>query len=902
MPITSTQGTRRRFYTDLARDVRKLDTLALPVSIHTPSHSRGGSQWLPESSTRGNDDGWGSIPTSDRDGTPSPLKYDYSHVDVSMKKSDERDGEGKEQEKEKEKARASNKLQRSSANRPRDNTQLREKKGEEHESTRTPPSSEKVNRWINDVPPSSTIKASGRDTRRTTPIGEDHPSARDQSDHTHSCTPLPHSRPNSDDTKREKKDKMNYLHEDMPSTSYRRYTTGATGSGTGRTYDYPTNPTNVRTPTGGNSNFHLHHNNPFPSGNLILPSSRTGENEDTYRMSNSNLNFRSDTTTDLERTLQAKKREFEDVQRLLEESRKERERETQRQSFLLPPRPPTAFAYHRSIEHDQIIQLRQENTSLHSSLSEARRTINTLNNRIDELELSHRSDPELLSKMENDLSKLSQENTSLNDVLRVLEGTLEDERDKNRKMELETQSSKKGQSACAKSLQASEHKVKELEGTLREVEERERIEREKRDLIEKRYRGLELDFSHLTAELETWKAKTNNAYREKEGAISKYKGKENDNAKLSDKLNLSRREKGALQARLDEVIEEKAQLSQRQVSEKGNSEDRKKLKDELHREVSSPAKFQYGVDADWSTEMKSTSQRSTSDRLRSERNSLRDQIKKMKLQFATLRELEIRSAGPNEVDVKLHHPTSTSSERHKPRFSLSFATSASGDDQAAIPTKKGRVEVIEDDEGDGVRYKPQRVALEDADGKQEYQDAREEVGSHSVVRPTQPIISPTTSYAEDIQSIVSPQPLTFHSIPLIPQKLDTPMSKEEQLLFSTSAQPDKAEISEEKQTGGSDGADAARKRWLEQYAEMSGDGTSPQNVNDQKTEMDTAIEMNRKESKDPFADLDPLDHSLSSIKSHFQSPQSHPSTSTIRERGKTLKESLIDLLTSPKST
>ncbi|WWD03088.1 hypothetical protein V865_001134 [Kwoniella europaea PYCC6329] len=872
MPVISTQGTRRRFYNDLARDVRKLDTLALPVTFHTPSHSRGGSQWLPQSSAGGIDDGWDSIPTSNRGGTPRPLKHNCHHVGVSSQ-SDQRDGEGMEQEKEKEKARASIEFQPSSANRHSNNTQSGEKNGEEHDPTRTPPSNQKVKRWINDVPPSSTVKTSGSETETTTPIGEDHPSARDQSDHTHTRTPLPYPKFISVDTKKKRKDKMNYLHEDMPSTSYRRYPAGATGTGTGGTYHYPINPTRIRSPPGGN--LHLHHTNPFSSGNFSQPSTRTGGDEDTYRMSHSNLDLTPDTTTKLERTLQAKKREFEDVQRRLEESKKERE--TQRQSFPLPPRPPTAFTYHRSAEHDQIIQLRQENTSLHSSLSEARRTINALNNRIDELELSPRSDPELIAKMENDLSKLSQQNSSLNDLCRALEGTLGDERDKNRKMELETQSSKKGQSACAKSLLASEQKVKELENTLKEVEERERIEREKRDLIEKRYRGLELNYSHLTTELETWKAKTNNAYREKEGAISKYKGKENDNAKLSDKLNLSRREKEALQARLDEVIEEKAQLSQRQVSEKGNLEDRKKLKEELHRE------------------------RSTSDRLRSERNTLRDQIKKIKLQLATLHETKSQSAVVNDCDVKLHHPTPNSSERHKPKFPSSFSASTSGDMQEAIPKKKVVVEVIEDEEGDGVRYEPQRVNMEDLDEENEYQDTREEGKNESTVKSTQSTTSPKNSYAQDIQSILSPQPLTFHSIPLVPQKLDTPISKEEQLLFANSNHSEKTKPTEGKGINGSDDAVASRKKWLEQYAEMNVSTTSPQIVNDQKTETDTALEPNKK-PKDPFADLDPLDHSSDSIKLQFQSPRSQPSASTIRERSKTLNESLIDLLTSSKST
>ncbi|WWC94293.1 hypothetical protein V866_001135 [Kwoniella sp. B9012] len=870
MPATSTQGTRRRFYNDLARDVRKLDTLALPVTIHSPSHSRSGSQWLPQSFARGNDEGWGSIPDSNRGATPSPLKHKYHHVGVSIKLN-QRDGEG--MEKEGEGARAS--IKTPLANRLSRNTRSGEKNGEEPDPTRTPPSNQKVKRWINNFPPSSTVKTGGSETETTTPTGQANQSARDRSDHTHARTPLPYPKFIGGDTKKEKKDKMNYLHEDMPSSSYRRYTTGATGTGTGGIYDYPTNPTRFRSPTGGNSNMHLHHTNPFPSGNMNLPSSRTGENEDTYRTSNNNLNVRPDTTTDLEKTFQAKKREFEDVQRRLEESRKERE--TPRESFPLPPRPPTAFTYHRSAEHDQIIQLRRENTSLHSSLSEARRTINALNNRIDEFELSPRSDPEIIAKMENDLSKLSHENTSLNDLCRALEGTLEDERDKNRKMELETQSSKKGQSACAKSLLASEHKVKELENTLKEVEERERIEREKRDLIEKRYRGLEMNYSHLTTELETWKARTNNAYREKEGAISKYKGKENDNAKLSDKLNLSRREKEALQARLDEVIEEKAQLSQPQVSEKGNLEDRKKLKEELHRE------------------------RSTSDRLRSERNTLRDQIKKMKLQLATLHETKSQSARANDCDVKIHHPTPNSSERHKPKFPLSFSASTFGEIQAAIPKKKVVVEVIEDEEGDGVRYKPQRVTLEDADKEDEYQDTREEGKNESTAKSAQSTTSPKNSYAQDIQSILSPQPLTFHSIPLVPQKLDTPISKEEQLLFANSNQSEKTRPTDGKGINELDDVVASRKKWLEQYAEMNVSTTSPQIINDQKTETGAALEPN-KTPKDPFADLDPLDHSSDSIRLQFQSPRSQPSTSTIRERSKTLNESLVDLLTSPKST
>ncbi|WVQ67559.1 uncharacterized protein L199_005760 [Kwoniella botswanensis] len=867
MPVTSTQGTRRRFYNDLARDVRKLDTLALPVTIHSPSHSRGGSQWQPQSSAWGNDDGWGSVPTSDRGGTLSPLKHNYNLVGKSIKLN-QRDGEGTE--KEREEARAS--IKTPSANRPSRNTRSGEKNGEEPDPTRTPPSNQKVKRWIHDVPPSSTVKASGRGTQTTTSISEDNPTARNQSDHTHALTRLPCPKFISGDTKKEKKDKMNYLHEDMPSTSYRRYTTGATGTGTGGNYDYPTNPKRNRSPRG--ENLRLHHTIPFSSGNMS--SSRIGENEDTYRMSSNDLNLRLDTTTDLERTLQAKKREFEDVQRRLEESKKERE--TPRESFPLPPRPPTAFTYHRLAEHDQIIQLRRENTSLHSSLSEARRTINTLKNRIDEFELSPRSNPEIIAKMENDLSKLSQENSSLNDVLRVLEGTLEDEREKNRKLELETQSSKKGQSACAKSLLASEIKVKELENTLKEVEERERIEREKRDLIEKRYRGLELDYSHLAAELETWKAKTNNAYREKEGAISKYKGKENDNAKLSDKLNLSRREKEALQARLDEVIEEKAQLSQSQVSEKGLLEDRKKLKEELHRE------------------------RTTSDRLRSERNTARDQIKKMKLQLAVLHETKSQSAGVNGRDVKLHHPTPNSSEKHKPKFPLSFSGSTSEDIQETIPKKKVVVEVIADEEGDGVRYKPQRVNMEDSDEEDEYQDTREEGQNESTVKSAQSTTSPQNSYAQDIQSILSPQPLTFHSIPLVPQKLDTPISKEEQLLFANSNQFEKTKPTEGEGINGSDNAVASRKNWLEQYAEMNVSTTTPQIVNDQKTETDTAVEPDKKESKDPFADLDPLDHSSNSIKPQFQSPRSQPSTSAIRRSSKSLKVSLIDVLTSPTSS
>ncbi|WVW84025.1 hypothetical protein I302_106053 [Kwoniella bestiolae CBS 10118] len=866
MPITSTRGARNKFYNNLAKEARRLDTLALSTAL-TPGPSRGGSQFplthttsASRSNSKGegrepremrysndeDDGGWGRVPTSNRGERPIAVKTNNVFKFPEDTYGD--DGWGD---------RASFRQPHIQSSFTTSNIPPRPHL-QDQEGRTTPPARTKVQQWISSSSPSSESK-----TIRT-------PSKAQTSTQGDRVSSFQHQSRGTRNTSRsggENEDSMNYLStEDIPSTSFRRYGTNpTTETNYQRTYT-ASGTGDMRSPQGGSG---LHHTNPFLGGNL---SYRGNDTEETPRMSSAALNT---ILSDMERTFQAKKREYEEAQRQMDEMRREKERP----SFPLPARPPTSFGVNRTNEHDQIIQLRQENillhqevSSLHSTLSQAKETINLLNNRLDE----SRVNPDQLDNMQAEIDKLTKEHSSMNALCLSLDRKLEEEKDKNRKLELDNQSSKAGQSASAKSLQAAESRSKVLEGQLREMEDRERTVVQTKEMWEKRAGAWEMENSTLKSDIASANAKATMAFREKENAIAKYKGKENDNAKLSDKLNLSRREQDALQARLEELIEEKTQLSQQRASEKGDLADRRKLKDELIRE------------------------RSTSDRLRSERNTLRAQIQKFKIQLSSNpAHTDETSKRKDNGNVELHHPRPTSEEKYKPRFSLSQS-----DDSIFEPSlgrgdrekKDGgvaevEVEVIEDD--DGVEYQPQKISVEGDKPKDKDTDEStvkiDEVSSKN---------RKTNDYSHELESILSPR-LTFSSIPLVPNKLNTPISKEEVLLFSptsdyhdTAQTKDSAQNAKDEKVRGVSVSEEERKKWLDRYAGLytDKDGKDTSTVIN---ENNPSSSPNMEKPKDPFADLDPLDGKLFSPKSTPRSPI------TAKAKAKTLGESLMDLLGSP---
>ncbi|WRT66472.1 uncharacterized protein IL334_003431 [Kwoniella shivajii] len=505
--------------------------------------------------------------------------------------------------------------------------------------------------------------------------------------------------------------------------------------------------------------------------------------------------------------------------------------------------------------------LRQENTSLRLSLQTSNDIIKSAESRLAEMESrpsQHPSSSLELHEAKSEIDQLQIENRRLHESILSIDKELEDERSKRVKADYEAEGSKKSQSITAKSLTSFQNRVKELEEKLRIVEEKERVERERRDVNEKRIQTLETAKAQLEREYEAVNMRKQNAYREKETAISKYKATENQNTKLSDKLNLTRKEIQGLQARVEELMEELAQANESSKTDKSDVIDRKRLKEDLHRE------------------------RETSDRLRSERNALRHQISTLKLHIRS------KLSEPSEI----HEPTP--SEIHKPRFSLDSPVKLEyySDKKDTVvevaPSerpdyynhmKDKDFEVIEDKTG---KYAPQRITMEDVEG--------EETPKRSIT--SKPIEKPSSlkwTYSEAMRSLQPPK-MTWQSQPLQPSKLDTPF-KEGISLLHPELKVDNAPaviLSV---------ADEQRPRWPDGYSDIEGP-KNPFKIKMDKDELSSLSKDEIKVKEDPFADLDPLECSFSPKSPKIKTKVTMQSPS-INER--TLRQGLMDLLGSPQS-
>ncbi|WWC89222.1 uncharacterized protein L201_004140 [Kwoniella dendrophila CBS 6074] len=904
MPRTATKGTRTKFYNALARDARCLDTFRIPNSntdLFPPSPTISNTYDLPSKngitnvidshvSPRigiGNEEeegGWGSISASSWN----------SHRNYSVAPTENHNTRKKE-----DRARGNQELQPSTVYsinpsntsipvHPRINLPLNPS------GRRTPTSKQKVQSWI----------TSSRDKTTHKPTN-----------HTSFESPTPvSSRPlvTYPDSIAPERTKMNYnIHDDAPSVSQRRYgdysRTGNRPQATDyhqrerETYrTYNAEPRHILSPRPGISSMRLptdlHHTDPYSSTDIYAY--KAGDN--------GALNFRKNAgeIENVEREREAALRKVEELERRLDDARR-----LHPQAFA--SYPPGRAGVERMDDSQDIRRMREDNLTLRETITRQNNIIESADHRIKELEGSSRlydvSSSELID-LKSKIDQLNQDNITLNHLILSTDKQLEEEKTKREKAESENESSKKSQSSTAKILSQTENKVKALELKMVELEEKERRGRELKDMFEKRIRILENEKANWEKEKEISKGKMTNSNREKENAILKYKSTETDNKKLSDKIQLLRREKDALSARLEELLaevgissyaystiffidhsnkevlwERAAENTKTNEQDKGILENRKRLKEELHRE------------------------RSTSDRLRSERNNMRERYQQLKTRFQLNGEDRSatrlrRSEGVATPEVKIHHPTPASAEKHKPQFSLndlnlSETPAAANSDQQE--DKRGVFEVIEDN--DGLKYPSRRVTVEDISDEEapKYQpnikssDTTEERKSSSApeMKPKPKhgsrleVISPDL---KDLQGLFSPG-LSMNSIPLEPKRMNKP-TKEEISLFESDKEDTFKGEEESRLKGNASSIEEKVKDRLEEAKKASIKSFMQLNeLNESKEKSDSSFFSDivgsssvdsDKISRDPFAHLDPMEGKLFTTKSNQPKTTSNPEYGT----------------------
>nr|XP_018262853.1 uncharacterized protein I303_04338 [Kwoniella dejecticola CBS 10117]OBR85011.1 hypothetical protein I303_04338 [Kwoniella dejecticola CBS 10117] len=603
---------------------------------------------------------------------------------------------------------------------------------------------------------------------------------------------------------------MNYFQQqDLPSTSYRRYDPSS----------HPLHPpitdsyrayTDQRPPGTGS----LHPTNPFYGGaSLSFPS---GDPSAAARPNEAG------TFAALEREKQAALARAQEMQHKIDEGR----------------RSAAPFAHSHSYH-------RGEDTTQRDQLSYTEHKV---------LDLEQR-----LTSQNKTFEAIMKERDQLDTLSTSLQGTLEEEKKRRSDLELQVESSKKGQSISAK-------QVKHLEEKLKEVEERDRALQEGKDRFEKRVKDLEEDKSQLKKQVEAATSKYNNAYREKEGIIVKLRGREHDNSKMSDKLNLMRRENQALQSVIEELKEDLHTL--KEEIKKGSPDEYKRVKEELRRE------------------------RSTSDRLRSERNELREGFQELRRSYerhlslvstlrfnSRLREREHESGNEakqsrmglqvqeaeydkNRYKTELLEPKPTSADQHRPKFSLNANDYLKTDlnDDGSGGGGGGVVEVITDE--DGLEYQGRHMKMDDEERPVEKNTSQRLSTSLQITNNGK-----AREEKEKEKESGALLAFTMDSIPLQPVKMDTPLSKEEISLFSPA--PPTASVPELREGVRSKQAEEdSRKRWLEGYAQASGLKVKDERDHgDVKTQLDSSSRPTLKMlgngepaqiNKDPFAELDPL--------------------------------------------
>ncbi|WVQ99580.1 hypothetical protein IAU59_006716 [Kwoniella sp. CBS 9459] len=334
------------------------------------------------------------------------------------------------------------------------------------------------------------------------------------------------------------------------------------------------------------------------------------------------------------------------------------------------------------------------------------------------------------SQAAREQERMAQQIEDLQFALSKAESELDAEKTKRGKAELESDSSKKGQSAMAKAAHDAEVRAKDAEGKMKDYERRETVERERRAVAERKVeqQAAELAIAQRNAAFQADRAQE--ARNAKEQALLKLRTVTSDCAKLTDKLNIVRLENESIQAR---VVELTVQV---QAGEK-LAQEKKRLKEECHKE------------------------RATSDRLRAERNDLRERNDKLAIQNRRLKASKTYSSRYESTDLgsDLERPRTASPRKVVSSLARSASTLSHAMGAGEGSVKKEKTIVISDPDGEDLPV--QRVIQDD----QDQQDAVK--GEGVKVRVDKPTSSLPTSKRP---------PLNMSSAPLEPVRKSTPAS------------------------------------------------------------------------------------------------------------------------------
>ncbi|OCF38464.1 hypothetical protein I317_07756 [Kwoniella heveanensis CBS 569] len=418
--------------------------------------------------------------------------------------------------------------------------------------------------------------------------------------------------------------------------------------------------------------------------------------------------------------------------------------------------------------------LAQENADLRDELKHYKETLRQAQAMLENQQTQSSSEA---SQAARDHERLTQQIEDLQFALSKAEAEADTERHKRSKAELESESSKKGQSTMARAAheadlraKESEAKVKELEGKLKECERRETIERERRNVAERKVAQQAAELTSASRNLEIHAQRVQEAYNAKDLAIQKLRAVNVDSAKLHDKLNTVRLENDSIRARVDELTGQGIFLHSRGVIEAGYMEgyktqisltesltwgwidgqlqsaeagaaDRKRLKKDAHKE------------------------RATADRLRAERNDLKEQLAKLAVQARRLKASRAHFSRYDLTDLgtDIERPRSSVTLHRKRAASSSFAQAASvllhkSGTSSDRTDPRATTTVISDPDGEDLPI--QRVVLED-----ESEELKTGEGP-ARVEETQAFSSNKAS----LESIKKPS-LSMASVPLEPTRI-----------------------------------------------------------------------------------------------------------------------------------
>ncbi|WVF71287.1 hypothetical protein IAT40_006090 [Kwoniella sp. CBS 6097] len=217
---------------------------------------------------------------------------------------------------------------------------------------------------------------------------------------------------------------------------------------------------------------------------------------------------------------------------------------------------------------EEVTELREDNKHLKELLREAQTVLETQQ-----------------SQAARDQERSAHQVEDLQFALSQSEEAVDEERRKRGKAELESESSKKGQSAMARTAHDADVRAKEADMRTKEIEEklkecgrRETIEKEKRVMAEKKLEKQAAEIATAQRNAEIYAQRAQEAYNAKDQALHKLRAVNTDCAKLTDKLNTVRLENESLHAQVVELT------AQAQTHEDG-VQDRKLLKEALHMEI-----------------------------------------------------------------------------------------------------------------------------------------------------------------------------------------------------------------------------------------------------------------------------------------------------------------------------